>query len=213
VQRLLLGAALDAFAREGFAGAATRRIAQVAGVNEPLVFRYFGSKSGLYEAAVLEHGPDVIETLRRTDPLSRFESPGPAHALAWVRHVDSVIELHKTQIVALLNHGLPLEADPDLDHRVRSVRQALFGALEDGAAAALGVVDAPSHFRTAVRATFAMLIGMSAYGTSLFELPPGEAPAAARREETTRMAALTLLSATGRLHAKRQSGGGDILGT
>lgn len=46
-------AARDAFQADGFDRASTRAIAAAAGVNSSLIFRYFGSKSGLYEVAVM----------------------------------------------------------------------------------------------------------------------------------------------------------------
>jgi AcrR family transcriptional regulator len=46
-------AARDAFRTDGFDKASTRAIAAAAGVNSSLIFRYFGSKAGLYEVAVM----------------------------------------------------------------------------------------------------------------------------------------------------------------
>lgn len=51
---LILEAARDEFATRGFAGARTQRIAQRAGVNKQLLFYYFGSKRGLYDAVLDE---------------------------------------------------------------------------------------------------------------------------------------------------------------
>ena len=50
----ILAAALGEFADRGFAGARTQRIAEAAGVNKQLLFYYFGSKQGLYEAVLAE---------------------------------------------------------------------------------------------------------------------------------------------------------------
>ena len=52
-------AALAEFARRGFAGARVKRIAQDAGVNNQLVFYYFGSKAGLYRS-VIEESRDAL---------------------------------------------------------------------------------------------------------------------------------------------------------
>lgn len=48
----LLEAAAQVFAESGFRGATTRRIAEVAGVNEVTLFRQFGSKSQLLAEAM-----------------------------------------------------------------------------------------------------------------------------------------------------------------
>jgi AcrR family transcriptional regulator len=50
----LIEAAVDLFSRRGFEGAATKQIADAAGVHEVLLFRDFGSKQGLY-TAILDH--------------------------------------------------------------------------------------------------------------------------------------------------------------
>jgi len=51
----LLDAARQVFAMYGAAGATTRRIAEVAGVNEVTVFRHFGSKEALLDEAARAH--------------------------------------------------------------------------------------------------------------------------------------------------------------
>jgi TetR/AcrR family transcriptional regulator, regulator of cefoperazone and chloramphenicol sensitivity len=53
-QRRILDTAIDVFAVEGYEGASTRSLAEQAGVNLPAIQYYFGSKEGLYRAAI-EH--------------------------------------------------------------------------------------------------------------------------------------------------------------
>ena len=50
----ILAAATDEFAERGFAGARIDRIAACALSNKQLIYRYFGTKQGLYEA-VMDH--------------------------------------------------------------------------------------------------------------------------------------------------------------
>src|SRR5271167_1450834 len=47
----LVEAAVQLFSRQGFKGTSTRDIAQLAGVNEATLFRYFGKKTDLFWAA------------------------------------------------------------------------------------------------------------------------------------------------------------------
>lgn len=54
IRGLLQAAATIFFARNGYAGTSTRAIATEAGVSETLLFRHFGTKSGLFEATTLE---------------------------------------------------------------------------------------------------------------------------------------------------------------
>ena len=59
VRDQILDAALRVYAEHGFRGATTRRIANAAGVNEVTLFRTFGSKAKLIEAALRHTGADT----------------------------------------------------------------------------------------------------------------------------------------------------------
>jgi AcrR family transcriptional regulator len=54
IKILLRDAASGSFVKNGYAGTSTRAIASEAGVSETLLFRHFGTKSGLFEATTLE---------------------------------------------------------------------------------------------------------------------------------------------------------------
>jgi AcrR family transcriptional regulator len=60
VDVLVIDAARDLFARRGYAATTTREIASHAGVHEPMLFRRYGSKEGLFRAAVLVPFGEVI---------------------------------------------------------------------------------------------------------------------------------------------------------
>jgi TetR/AcrR family transcriptional regulator len=49
---LILGAARSEFAEAGYSGSRVERIARRAGVNKQLIFYYYGSKAGLYQAVL-----------------------------------------------------------------------------------------------------------------------------------------------------------------
>lgn len=63
-------AAREAFLRHGFAGARTRQISELAGVNEALLYRHFRSKEELFEAAVIEPLEQRIEELLGFMPIA-----------------------------------------------------------------------------------------------------------------------------------------------
>ncbi|WP_410790027.1 TetR/AcrR family transcriptional regulator [Kribbella sp. C-35] len=56
----VLGAAIQAFGRSGYAGTKTDEIARLAGVSQPYVIRLFGTKQQLFLAAV-EAVCDTVE--------------------------------------------------------------------------------------------------------------------------------------------------------
>jgi AcrR family transcriptional regulator len=62
VRALLLSSARAKFLEQGYDRTTTREIAQGAGVIEPSVFRHFGSKAGIFEAAVMSPFIELIET-------------------------------------------------------------------------------------------------------------------------------------------------------
>ncbi|MCX4730466.1 TetR/AcrR family transcriptional regulator [Streptomyces sp. NBC_01363] len=70
-RRRLLEAARDLFAERGYEGATVRSIAARAGVNQALLFRYFGSKRGLLTEVVALGG---LEQLQATPPEELFET-------------------------------------------------------------------------------------------------------------------------------------------
>lgn len=81
----LLEAAAKVFAESGFRGATTRRIAEVAGVNEVTLFRLFGSKSQLMAEA--------FECVHPTLAVALPEQPGAVEKelLDWAsRHLEAM---------------------------------------------------------------------------------------------------------------------------
>jgi AcrR family transcriptional regulator len=98
-RELLLQAATTLFAERGFDRTTTREIAEQAGVDATLIARYFGSKTGLYLAALrLELGvgapPDLLQGDRMIGLLGRVESrgPGPVFQSAVRAHEDEVVQ-------------------------------------------------------------------------------------------------------------------------
>jgi AcrR family transcriptional regulator len=91
----LLTAAAQLFAERGFDRTTTREIAEAAGVDAALIARYFGSKTGLYLAALraeLGDGPppDLLQPERMTALLGRVadRGPGPVFQSAVSVHDD-----------------------------------------------------------------------------------------------------------------------------
>jgi AcrR family transcriptional regulator len=62
-RRRILETALALFAAEGFDATSTRAIAEQAGVNLPAIQYYFGSKEGLYQAAIEHIGEQAAQAV------------------------------------------------------------------------------------------------------------------------------------------------------
>lgn len=62
----ILHAALGCFARRGYVGSGTRDLARAAGVTEPILYRHFDGKAGLFEAVVERAGEALEGTIAET---------------------------------------------------------------------------------------------------------------------------------------------------
>jgi len=151
IRERILDAAIRVFAETGYRGATTRRIAQLADVNEVTLFRNFGSKEELLQQAVQQMGADDAGVSLPDDPVN------PERELThWARaqheHVMRMSSLIRTCMgeseehpdIAKCAHARPIRiandlrayltklkkrglADPDLD--VSSAIVILMGAL------------------------------------------------------------------------------------
>lgn len=73
IRNLVLRAAHDLFAEQGYHGTKTREIAERATVAEPVIFRNFGSKAELFEESILAPFSDFVTEWAdswRTEPLA-----------------------------------------------------------------------------------------------------------------------------------------------
>src|SRR5271170_4558076 len=94
-RKAILRAAIREFSAHGLAGARTGAIAEAAKVNKGLLYYYFKSKSGLYEAAVEEVSEIVVEhTLAALDP---GHSAGERLLRAALNHFDRILTQHEFQ--------------------------------------------------------------------------------------------------------------------
>lgn len=73
----IIDAATAEFADHGLAGARVDRVAERAGANKQLIYAYFGSKEGLFDATLALH----IERVRDAVPFDAYDLPGYVVAL------------------------------------------------------------------------------------------------------------------------------------
>ena len=87
IPTLILHAALMLFRKRGLDATSIEQIAIVAGTSKTTIYRHFGSKEALAEAAVTLDGRKVLETIRRADS----SDPDP---LARLRELTFAIAAH-----------------------------------------------------------------------------------------------------------------------
>lgn len=65
---LIIAAASELFAAQGYDGASMRAIAKAAGVTTPMLYRHFASKAALYTALLNEHARALLDHWANPDP-------------------------------------------------------------------------------------------------------------------------------------------------
>jgi AcrR family transcriptional regulator len=97
---LMLRAAGEAFATHGFHGTSMDDIARAAGITKPMLYRYFGSKEGLYAAYLRTTGRELVEKVRA--PNTR-EQPPQVRLRAGLRAFLTYVKEHRAGWTVL--HG------------------------------------------------------------------------------------------------------------
>jgi TetR/AcrR family transcriptional regulator len=123
----ILAAAEQSFAKAGLAGARTDSIAAAAGVNKALLYYYFKSKGGLYEAVVEDHFREF-----NRQALEVLAAPGSARAVL-LRYVSLYFDfISARQRYAALYQQLMTARGKPLERLVRKYmvpRSDAFNAL------------------------------------------------------------------------------------
>jgi AcrR family transcriptional regulator len=111
-RQLILGAAKRCFARNGFAGTTTKRVAAAAAISEALLFKHFPSKAALYA--------EILADECQADPAL-------AHLLGQEPSTATLVEL----VVGMVRHFLHISDSPDQQEAQR-VRLMITSHLGDG---------------------------------------------------------------------------------
>lgn len=149
-RRRILETAIDVFAAVGYEGAGTRMLAERAGVNLPAIQYYFGSKEGLYRAAI---GHIAEQTERRMEPAAERVRATLAREEVAPRELLSLLHEVLDAFIMLVAGGDQLES-----------RRLLFARAEIENTAALGLLheSAMRHVFEPCRALVARLLGRPA---------------------------------------------------
>lgn len=121
----MLQAAGEAFAARGFHGASMEDIAATAGITKPMLYRYFGSKEGLYAAYVRTSGRELVENVRA--PETRGEAP-EVRLRAGIRAFLNYVDAHRSGWTVL--HGeTTAPTDAQIAREVADLRGRVIGML------------------------------------------------------------------------------------
>jgi AcrR family transcriptional regulator len=173
-RRLLLEAARELFSSQGFAGTSTREIAERAGVSETLMFRYFGSKVGLFREALVTPFVEFVEDFNAKwqsgmnadlsdEDLSRrfigdlfdlFRKNRGLVVMLWAADAQSGSELAEAGVFDEITQELKVLVDIGTAEVVRRQGRAL--VRQD----------------LATRSTLSMIAGMAVFGESFYGTKP-----------------------------------------
>ena len=128
----ILAAGITCFAARGFGATTTREVASAAGVNIATIAYHFGSKEGLYRAAI----DRLYERLLAMRPALSMDGPVEERVDRLVRMLFAVMRAHPAEIRLLIRHVLDHGALPTPVRESWSLR--LLERAED-ARAALGL--------------------------------------------------------------------------
>lgn len=99
----MLKAAHQLFAAQGYHGTTTKRIAAEAGVGEPVIFRNFGTKAGLFEEAILKPFTEFItEWAAGWDRRPPRSSDPEVITRSFVKGFYGVVEEHRDLLGTLI---------------------------------------------------------------------------------------------------------------
>ncbi|MET8160060.1 TetR/AcrR family transcriptional regulator [Sphaerisporangium sp. NPDC005289] len=184
----LLDAARRRFAQHGYDGTGVREIAADVGVDPALVFRYFGSKDGLYAQAVhveLPAGPtggddrpipEVVGALLHDVVFADWEQFDGEHPLLVMLRSSGRAEI-RDQLRQEICGGYLRDFTERLGGEDAALRAELIGALMLGLGVMRSLVGSPALTATTFEATRPLVETMVATLTSPSP-QPGDRPAA-----------------------------------
>ncbi|MDT7558748.1 MAG: hypothetical protein QOC67_3841 [Pseudonocardiales bacterium] len=128
VRRLLLDAARSGFGADGYAATTTRQIAERAGVTEKALYRHFGTKSGLFQAAMLTPLTEFIEAYHEAWTDFPEDLPPEERLAPFIRGFFPLVREHRGLLLALLTI-LATERDQDAGADTASVANEFTDAI------------------------------------------------------------------------------------
>ncbi len=167
VREDLLAAAGYLFARRGYAGTSTKEIAQQAGTYETSLYTHFGSKAGIFSAAVIEPFTEFVKSFRAT-LAQRQDAPEDVLIEAFVDDLYDSLASHHDAVMAFVL----VMREPDAAEAVSVVQESLsemFDALHAAGRSRDAQAGRPGPGRPVVqRLMVGLVVASSAFAPWLF---------------------------------------------
>jgi AcrR family transcriptional regulator len=173
-RRLLVEAAHEIFTAKGFVGTSTRELADRAGVSETLMFRYFGSKVGLFREAMVAPFADFVQSFNERWTQSLAEGYDPETLTRqFVGELYDLFRTHRGLVVMLWAADAQSESELAEAGVFDEVVEHLQTLVQIGSVAGefAGGFQSPSH-DLLTRSTLSMVAGMAVFGQSFYGSKP-----------------------------------------
>jgi len=169
-RRLILEAARDVFNRKGYASASTREIATQADVSETLIFRYFGTKAGLFREAMVQPFVDTIDRWVRRPGGGGSGQITRDETTAFVGDMYDVFREHRALAALVFAADALAESELAESGAIDDVRAAIdrFVNYAREQAQIGGAVLDPQTHDLAIRGHMAMVAGVATFGPWYF---------------------------------------------
>jgi AcrR family transcriptional regulator len=162
------------FTAKGFVGASTREIADRAGVSETLMFRYFGSKVGLFREALVVPFADFVQDFNERWKVALDEGFDIEDLTRqFIGELFDLFRNHRGLVVMLWSADAQQESELAEAGVFDEVVDHLQTLVQIGAVAAnrSGGYPSPSH-DLLTRSTLSMVAGMAVFGRSFYGARP-----------------------------------------
>lgn len=166
-RRKLLAAAAEVFAEKGYADATTKEIAQRAGVTEPMLFRHYGSKAGLFqEAAVAPFAEYMTEYCSKWERRGLNESDEGEVRLFYTGLYQGFLQRRELLAVALASEPAAGARGP-IGQIVQDAMDRI-ATLQARERDNRGLPQAPYDFPIMIRLMFGLVLSVGLHGEWLF---------------------------------------------
>jgi AcrR family transcriptional regulator len=167
-RRLLVEAASEVFNEKGYGGASTREIADRAAVSETLMFRYFGSKAGLFREAMVVPFVEFVE--RFID--SRAEAGAGDMEAVSRQFIGALYDLfgsHRALAAMLFAADVHVESELAACGVLDEVRAQIEALVDVGETEMRARGLTVSRPELTTRTSIAMVAGMATFGSWFFD--------------------------------------------
>ena len=156
-RQALLAAGVQVFAERGYDAATTREVAQAAGVNEQLIQRYFGGKSGLLLAIIERFGEEERQSCSLPPPCAAVEAEIRGFLDHQLERACATGDFTKVALHRSL-------CDPEVAREIgRQIAETRVPLLRErlGALQASGLIDAEADLEAAATALASLSFGLA----------------------------------------------------